>query len=233
MTVKQITPELLTLLPAVDVLFVSIRLCFRDSRGSPRRFTTSLLQIGGIIYLTTRVIGRRDGPTRRERGPEGSGVAGGALPQPASRGRDRRGVSVDVHPRMMPRQAILTLDSHLALSPMADRMRIAGAMDFSQSPTRIPERRVEAMKDSAKQVIGTWDRESAPWAGLRPVAPDGLQLIGCLAPDSNAFVATGYSMLGMTIAPAAGTLLADAIRSGDDGSSGPFSPQRFDRRCRS
>jgi D-amino-acid dehydrogenase len=141
-----------------------------------------------------------------------------------------KGYSVDVKPRLMPRQAVLTLDSHLAISPMGDKMRIAGGMEFSTKPHRISRSRFDAMRRSAQSVLGTWTEESEPWTGLRPVAPDGMPLIGRLAPNSNVSVATGYSMLGMTISPAAGKLLAAAIVSGDDGSTGPFSPQRFRRR---
>jgi D-amino-acid dehydrogenase len=141
-----------------------------------------------------------------------------------------KGYSIDVRPRLMPRQAILTLDSHLALSPMDGMMRIAGGMEFSNSPTRISKGRVNAMRRSSEGFVGPWTHESKPWAGLRPVAPDGMPLIGRLAPASNVSVATGYSMLGMTISPAAGKFLAGAIIAGDDGSTGPFSPQRFRRR---
>jgi D-amino-acid dehydrogenase len=141
-----------------------------------------------------------------------------------------KGYSIDVRPNQMPRQAILTLDSHLALSPMGETMRIAGGMEFSNSPSKISMPRVNAMRRSTEAFMGAWSEESKPWAGLRPVAPDGMPLIGRLAPDSNVSIATGYSMLGMTISPAAGKFLADAIIAGDDGSTGPFSPQRFRRR---
>lgn len=138
-----------------------------------------------------------------------------------------KGYSVDVRPGRMPRQAIQTLDTHVALSPMGAKMRIVGAMDFSNTPTRIVGRRVDALRRAAEGLVGAWTEESPAWAGLRPIAPDGLPLIGRLSADSNVFVATGYSMLGMTISPAAGTLLADAVVSGDDGKLGPFSAQRF------
>ncbi|MET9218294.1 FAD-dependent oxidoreductase [Streptomyces sp. NPDC003300] len=140
-----------------------------------------------------------------------------------------KGYSFDVRPGRMPRQAIQTLDTHLAISPMGGTLRVAGAMDFTNSPTRIPPRRVRAMRRSAQALLGPWTDESAAWSGLRPVAPDGLPMIGRLAPDSNVFAATGYQMLGMTISPAAGVHLAEAIASGDDGRTGPFSAQRFAR----
>lgn len=141
-----------------------------------------------------------------------------------------KGYSFNVTPGQMPRQAIQTLDTHLAISPMGETTRIVGSMDFTRSPTRIPPRRISAMRRSAQRLLGPWTSESPAWSGLRPVAPDGLPMIGRLSPDSNTFVAAGYSELGMTISPAAGTTLAEAIVSGDDGISGPFSAQRFSSR---
>jgi D-amino-acid dehydrogenase len=141
-----------------------------------------------------------------------------------------KGYSIDVTPEHMPRQAIDSLDEHLALSPMGRSLRIVGGMEFSTSPQRVSGARVASMRRSAARVVGSWAAESKPWTGLRPVAPDGLPLLGRIRPRSNVFVATGYSMLGMTISPAAGTYLAEAIASGDDGTAGPFSPQRFTRR---
>jgi D-amino-acid dehydrogenase len=138
-----------------------------------------------------------------------------------------KGYSIDVEPTLMPKQAIYTLDTHLGLSPIGNRMRIAGIMEFSNRTKRVTQSRVEAMKRATREIIGPWKSESPAWVGVRPVAPDGLPLIGRLAPGSNALVATGYAMLGMTISPAAGAALASAIINGDDGSSGPFSPQRF------
>jgi D-amino-acid dehydrogenase len=140
-----------------------------------------------------------------------------------------KGYSIDVRPDRMPRQAIDSLDAHLALSPMGGTMRIVGGMEFSNRPMHVSPHRVHALRRSAKRLIGEWKSESKPWAGLRPVAPDGLPIIGRLDPKSNVFVATGYSMLGMTVSPAAGTYLASAIANDDDGTSGPFSPHRFRR----
>lgn len=141
-----------------------------------------------------------------------------------------KGYSIDVVPTRMPKQAVMGLDTHTAVSPMGEQMRIAGIMEFSTSPETIAKPRVDALKRSAANLVGSWTKESVPWTGLRPVAPDGMPLIGRLAPASNAFVATGYSMLGMTISPAAGTYLARSIIDGDDGATGPFSPQRFRKR---
>ena len=50
-----------------------------------------------------------------------------------------------------------------------------------------------------------------PWTGLRPVTPDGLPLLGRAPRLGNLIVATGHAMIGMTLAPATGLLVAELL----------------------
>jgi glycine/D-amino acid oxidase-like deaminating enzyme len=52
------------------------------------------------------------------------------------------------------------------------------------------------------------------WAGLRPMTVDGLPILDWAQPFTNATVATGYSMLGMTLAAPAGEAMAKMIVTG-------------------
>src|ERR1700737_5278720 len=56
------------------------------------RVSAGPLNILGIISLTTEHLRRRHGQARTRRGPEGSGAARGAVPEPASRAGVRCGV---------------------------------------------------------------------------------------------------------------------------------------------
>ena len=66
------------------------------------------------------------------------------------------------------------------------------------------------------------------WNGLRPCTADGLPIIGALPGTSNAFVATGHGMMGVTLGPATARSIGELI----DGETttmdlAPFSPDRF------
>ena len=52
------------------------------------------------------------------------------------------------------------------------------------------------------------------WVGRRPLTPDGLPILDRVHPFENLFIATGHSMLGITLAPASGKALADYVLSG-------------------
>jgi len=95
-------------------------------------------------------------------------------------------------------------DAHVAVSPLDGKLRIAGTMEFAGLDIKIRQRRVEAMKAGAAAGFGDWDptvAHLAPQAGLRPMTPDGLPVIGHVPGYSNTLIASGHGMLGLTLAP--------------------------------
>jgi D-amino-acid dehydrogenase len=66
------------------------------------------------------------------------------------------------------------------------------------------------------------------WFGWRPIAWDSLPIIGRIPGLDNAVLATGHHMLGMTMAPATGRLVAEILREQTPHlDPAPFSPGRF------
>jgi D-amino-acid dehydrogenase len=143
-----------------------------------------------------------------------------------------KGYSFTVQPTVMPRHSLLFVETHVACSPFSDRLRVAGTMEFSGLSSPVDVRRVESIKARTRSLIG-WDEstESDTWAGLRPVAPDGMPIVGRWQDGGDLYVATGYSMLGITLGLPLGEALAAVIVGGeDDPELGPLSPGRFARR---
>jgi D-amino-acid dehydrogenase len=69
---------------------------------------------------------------------------------------------------------------------------------------------------------------------MRPSTPDGLPIIGPLSDRRDVFVATGHQMLGVTLAPATGRLVANRVLGLEDRAAPPvFEPGRFRPRHRS
>jgi D-amino-acid dehydrogenase len=127
-----------------------------------------------------------------------------------------KGYSFEVRPRTMPRHALLLLEPHVGCSPMGDRLRIAGTMEFSGVNSRLNRRRIRSIVDGASRMLAGWESldEASIWCGLRPVAPDGLPIIDRHPRLENVFIAGAYSMLGMTIAAPAAESLARFVLSG-------------------
>lgn len=111
-----------------------------------------------------------------------------------------------------PNHGLLFPEIHAGATPLADGVRMGGTIEFSGYDTAVDERRVATVLRDVRQflnVVGPAPRDA--WAGLRPMTPDGLPIIDRLPRYDNAYVATGYSMLGMTLALPAGEALAEMI----------------------
>jgi D-amino-acid dehydrogenase len=124
-----------------------------------------------------------------------------------------KGYSFEIRPARMPRHALLLLEPHVGCSPMRDRLRVAGTMEFSGLNPRLDRRRIQSIVQGAGRLIEGWGEldEDSLWCGLRPIAPDGLPIIDRHPCIQNVFIAGAYSMLGMTLAAPAGERLAQFI----------------------
>jgi D-amino-acid dehydrogenase len=68
------------------------------------------------------------------------------------------------------------------------------------------------------------------WAGMRPITADGLPILDRAGAFDNAYIATGYAMQGVTLAPTSGQALAEMIATGERPALlEPFRLDRFGR----
>jgi D-amino-acid dehydrogenase len=126
-----------------------------------------------------------------------------------------KGYSFLLRPKVMPKHGILFADIHAGVTPLGDRVRIGGTMEFSGYDLSIDRRRIDNLFELSRGYVDLEDPSyEEPWAGLRPMTVDGLPILDLAGPYRNASIATGYSMLGMTISPSAGEALAELITTG-------------------
>ncbi len=126
-----------------------------------------------------------------------------------------KGYSFFVKPSVMPRHSILLADVHVGCTPLGDQMRIGGTMEFSGLNTRLDEGRIADIVTAARTCFVPWKTPEIEqrWAGMRPITPDGLPVLDRTAFD-NVYVATGYAMQGVTLAPPAGRAMAEFMTTG-------------------
>ncbi|MBO1901587.1 FAD-dependent oxidoreductase [Leucobacter weissii] len=145
--------------------------------------------------------------------------------------RPGKGYCVEVAPFGL-RGATNLHDAKVATTPFSDRFRLAGTMEFGGLDEKVNQVRVDAILRAPGAYFRDWEPPAAseirPRAGMRPMSPDGLAVIGRLPRLANGFVSTGHGMLGVTLAPATARVLTELIRTGRDSPLlAPFSPARF------
>ncbi|WP_193071157.1 MULTISPECIES: NAD(P)/FAD-dependent oxidoreductase [unclassified Brevibacterium] len=168
-----------------------------------------------------------------------AGVASGALLTKLGRRLpiySGKGYSIDYAPPPINLRTSLTLeDARVAVTPLNGLLRLAGTMEFGSRDDEVNDVRVDAIREAARRSFRDWGEEPAgertPWAGSRPMTPDGLPVIGNLGTAKNAYVNSGHSMLGLTLAPASAKALTDIMLDRKSTLSSDLlarvSPQRF------
>ena len=142
-----------------------------------------------------------------------------------------KGYSVDVdRPADFPDLPLYLGDAHCVLTPLGDALRLGGTLELSGWDMTIRRKRVAGLRRAAQRVMGIPD--DAPlrqiWRGPRPVTPDGLPVVGRVPRRERVILATGHCMMGLSLGPITGKLVAELAGGGQPSLDlGPLSPVRF------
>lgn len=107
----------------------------------------------------------------------------------------------------------ITDDEHkMVYSRLGNRLRCAGTAEMAGHDSSLNVKRLAMITDHARRLFpdgGDFDR-AEPWAGLRPVTPDSVPLLGA-TPLKNLWLNTGHGTLGWTMACGSGRLVAAMV----------------------
>jgi D-amino-acid dehydrogenase len=137
-----------------------------------------------------------------------------------------KGYAVDYEPSRL-RMPLYLYDARCVANPMHTRLRLTGGLVLGRGEGGGDPRRVGAIRRVAASTLGV----TAPkleWSGLRPCTPDGLPIVGCHPRADRVVLATGHGMLGVTLGPLTGRLVAGLVAGTADHPALPrLSPARF------
>lgn len=126
-----------------------------------------------------------------------------------------RGYSFSVVPDAMPSRPIYFPAERVACTPLGDRLRVGGMMEFRSPEAPLDPRRIRTVIEAARPMLTgiDWDTRKEEWVGSRPCTPDGLPLIGATR-SPRVHVAGGHGMWGITLGPLTGRFIADSMTGG-------------------
>jgi D-amino-acid dehydrogenase len=137
-----------------------------------------------------------------------------------------------IQPREMPEVCAILTEARLAVTPMGLQLRVAGTMELAGLNDKINQTRVQGIIRSFKKYFPEFSSkdfvEAETWRGLRPCSPDGLPYLGRTEKFSNLILATGHTMMGMSLSPITGKIVSEIV-SGEKPAFdlGLLSPDRF------
>ncbi len=118
-------------------------------------------------------------------------------------------------PPQLPQLCSICTEARLAVTPMGSALRIGGTMEIAGLNEDINPVRVRGIIKSALQYFPAFKESDfdgvQPWRGLRPCSPDGLPYVGRTAKFANLSVATGHAMMGLSLGPITGKLMAQIL----------------------
>jgi D-amino-acid dehydrogenase len=111
------------------------------------------------------------------------------------------------------KQATILTEIKVAVSPYSETVRFGGTMEIAGTNQSVNLNRVRGIFESINRFYPEFEAkfpaENQIWKGLRPCSPDGLPYIGFAPGYSNVLVGSGHSMMGISLAPATGKILAE------------------------
>ena len=164
-------------------------------------------------------------------GPFGLALAkriGTKLPVQPGKGYHR---DIPIGPNGAPplRIACVLHETAVFCTPMPTVVRLAGTMEFSGANLVMRPARLRQLTVAARRFFPKLGpaRPESEWCGLRPMSVDGVPIIGPLPGVEGVSVATGHGMLGLTLAPVTGEMIANQILGRADPRLEGVSPGRF------
>ncbi|HKB40107.1 MAG TPA: FAD-dependent oxidoreductase [Gemmataceae bacterium] len=108
----------------------------------------------------------------------------------------------------------LIFDEHrVAATPMRSGYRLGSTMEFAGYDASLNRHRLELLKVAARRFLHEpyGDVVEEEWCGWRPMTYDGKPIIDRSPAMSNVLIAAGHNMLGLSMAPATGKLVAELL----------------------
>ena len=127
------------------------------------------------------------------------------------------------------------LEGRAAITPMdGNKIRFGGTMEITSHKTAPRMNRVQGILDAVKRFYPKFDVPLPPreqiWYGYRPCSADGLPYMGRLKKYNNVSIATGHSMLGLSLGAGTGKLMEEIISNKPTSMAvDAFRPERFSR----
>jgi D-amino-acid dehydrogenase len=201
-----------------------------DAHLDPAAFVRGLARLaeqkGACLHTQTEVLGfetagrsvSRVVTTRGDFRAEQVVIAAGSWSPGLARQLDlnlpiqaAKGYSLTLNrPPACPTLPLLLGEARVAVTPLDGTLRLAGTLELAGMDFSINRRRVSAIRRAAGEYLRGMDglEPGEVWCGLRPCTPDGLPLIGRSEAFDNLIIAAGHAMVGMSLGPITGKLVA-------------------------
>jgi len=130
--------------------------------------------------------------------------------------QDGKGYSITLsEPSNRPTLPSILSEDKVAITPMGKDLRFGGTLELGGMNTTVNPKRVQGILAALPQYypdVTIPKQDSLDiWVGFRPCSPDGLPYMGPSRKISNLVIAGGHAMMGLSLGPITGKLVAEII----------------------
>lgn len=207
-----------------------------DAHLSPHLFMRAMMAVlkeaGVNIIPQTTITGwtSRSGRITHLRTQHGKSIpveqvvlAAGSWSQKLLRGlgikmpiQDGKGYSITLsEPTERPSLPSILSEDKVAITPMGQDLRFGGTLELGGMSQKVNPKRVEGILSALPQFYPKMalpkQNNANIWVGFRPCSPDGLPYLGRSKRAANLVIAGGHAMMGMSLGPITGKLVAEIM----------------------
>jgi D-amino-acid dehydrogenase len=133
-------------------------------------------------------------------------------------------------PAVCPKLPLIFPETRVVVTPFQSGYRLGSTMEFAGYDESIRPERLQLLKDGAAGYLQEPYCEPVleEWFGWRPMTYDSVPIIDRSPKYENVMIAAGHNMLGLSMAPATGKLVAELAQgSSPHIDPGPYRVSRF------
>jgi D-amino-acid dehydrogenase len=234
--------------PTIEMAAIGAVHFLDDGHLTPESFLQKLrlfLELQGVDFVSRMVVSlemRNDSPTvataDEVRSFQQVILATGALSSELARKLHLRlpmmagkGYSFNLpNPVQTPELCSILVEARVAVTPMTSGLRFAGTMEIGPPNETVNPKRLNGIKKSIPKYFPQFKEadfeEKEVWLGHRPCSPDGIPYVGRIQHRPQFIVATGHSMMGLSLGPISGQYVAKIV-SGEISDTGLLDPNRY------
>ena len=116
-------------------------------------------------------------------------------------------------PTICPKIPMIFEEYRVAVTPWPSGYRLGSTMEFAGYDEKLNPQRINLLRSGASHFLREPTAEPVveQWCGWRPMTPDSLPIVDRCPGFENVLLAVGHNMLGISMAPATGKLIAELI----------------------
>ena len=133
-------------------------------------------------------------------------------------------------PAVCPEIPMIFPETRVAVTPFDAGYRLGSTMEFAGYDESLNPKRLNLLREGAEPYLiePFCEPVETTWFGWRPMTWDGVPIIGSCPGRRRVILAAGHNMLGLSMAPSTGKLVAELIEGKQPHvDPRPYSPERF------